>query len=196
MMQKSPPMRDSFNQRGAATLLISIFFLLAITVIIFFSANTSLLEQRISINDYRGKQAFEAAEAGLEYGVSILNKYTKANLYPVTAAANNTVISVDTDNDGTGDTSSFNPPTPLSNGASFELTFYYPLQSNTDLVRVKSDGFSDDSTAARAVDKDAKTSNEIEDNAFLDPFSLTLISVRKLLLFREKSPRVRRQTQL
>lgn len=32
------------------------------------------------------------------------------------------------------------------------------------------------STAAQAVDKDTKRSNEIEDNTFLDPFALTLIS--------------------
>ena len=32
------------------------------------------------------------------------------------------------------------------------------------------------STAAQAVDKDTKRSNEIKDNTFLDPFALILIS--------------------
>ena len=53
-------------QNGAATLLVAVVLLIAITLATFFAARVNIEEQRISANDYRAKEAFNAADAGLE----------------------------------------------------------------------------------------------------------------------------------
>ena len=61
------------QQRGAATILMAIIMLFSITVVSIFTARTTITEQKISGNEFRSKQAFEAAEAGLQFGISYFN---------------------------------------------------------------------------------------------------------------------------
>lgn len=61
------------QQRGAATILMAIIMLFSITVVSIFTARTMITEQKISGNEFRSKQAFEAAEAGLQFGVAYFN---------------------------------------------------------------------------------------------------------------------------
>ncbi len=44
------------------------------TVVTLFSAKFGVMQQKITGNQYRAQQAFEAAEAGLEYGLNYLDK--------------------------------------------------------------------------------------------------------------------------
>lgn len=54
------------KERGAATLLFSVVLLVAMTVTIFFAAQTAVLEERMAANQVRMTQAATSAQAGLE----------------------------------------------------------------------------------------------------------------------------------
>lgn len=64
------------SQRGAVVLVISVVLLIAVTLVVMYAARVGLQDQRISGNQYRHKQAFSAAEAGLEYAASYLRANT------------------------------------------------------------------------------------------------------------------------
>jgi hypothetical protein len=61
------------RENGAATLAITMILLFSLSLITIYSARVSVVEQRITANEYRARQAFEAAQAGLEQGVANLN---------------------------------------------------------------------------------------------------------------------------
>lgn len=63
-------------QAGVATLVVIIILLFSISGLSFYAANTGILEQKISINDYRAKQLSEASDAGLDVGVSWLTNHS------------------------------------------------------------------------------------------------------------------------
>jgi len=60
-------------QQGAATLLVSIILLIAITLITLFAARIGVMDQRISSNELRHKVAFASAEAGLDQAAAYLD---------------------------------------------------------------------------------------------------------------------------
>jgi len=60
------------KQQGAATLIVALILLVAMTIVTIFAARSAVMEQKIYANEFRSKQAFEAAEAGLEYGIAYL----------------------------------------------------------------------------------------------------------------------------
>lgn len=64
----SPP-----QQRGVAALVVILILLFSISGITLYAANTGVLEQKISTNDYRSKQLSEAADAGLQYAMAWLS---------------------------------------------------------------------------------------------------------------------------
>jgi Tfp pilus assembly protein PilX len=59
-------------QKGAAVLVVSISLLIAVTLLIMYAARVGLLDQKISGNEYRHKEAFANAEAGVEQAASYL----------------------------------------------------------------------------------------------------------------------------
>jgi len=61
-------------QKGAAVLMISVVILIAVTIVIIYAARVGLLDQKISGNEYRHKQAFAMAEAGMEQAGSFLRE--------------------------------------------------------------------------------------------------------------------------
>lgn len=67
--ERSTPSR----QRGAATLMITLALFLAMVLVALFVNRNLIFEQRASSNQYRATQAFEAAEAGLDWAVAQLN---------------------------------------------------------------------------------------------------------------------------
>jgi hypothetical protein len=67
------PNRTPGREQGAATLLIAMILLFTITLISILTARTTILETKIAANEFRGKQAFEAADAGVQYAISYLN---------------------------------------------------------------------------------------------------------------------------
>nr|ART36071.1 B542 [uncultured bacterium] len=54
------------RQRGVSTLVVAIVLLIAATFLTFFAAKVGMQEQRMSANEYRHKEAFATAEAGLD----------------------------------------------------------------------------------------------------------------------------------
>ncbi len=65
---------SSHTQRGAVSLLIALVLLLGGTLIAFFANRGFIFEQRTSANQYRATNAFELAEAGVEWGIGKLNE--------------------------------------------------------------------------------------------------------------------------
>ena len=67
-------LRHHRHQRGAATLAVSLVLLLAMLLSAAYANRALLFEQRSSANQYRAAQAFEAAEAGLDWAITQLNQ--------------------------------------------------------------------------------------------------------------------------
>ena len=65
--------QDAVAARGFVTTTVALLMLLVVSVLVFYVNKGIWLEQRTSINQYQAKQAFNAAEAGLEYVLSALN---------------------------------------------------------------------------------------------------------------------------
>ena len=61
------------QQRGAATLIVAIILLLALTLATFSAARIGVTEQRSVANDIRAKEAFWVGQAGVEQGIAFLN---------------------------------------------------------------------------------------------------------------------------
>jgi len=60
------------SQLGAAALITSVILLIGVTLVIIFAARVGVLDQKISANELRHKEAFANAEAGLEQAASFL----------------------------------------------------------------------------------------------------------------------------
>lgn len=61
------------DQRGVAALVVVMMLLFATVLVAVFANRNLVFEQRSSANQYRSTQAFEAAEAGLEWALAQLN---------------------------------------------------------------------------------------------------------------------------
>lgn len=62
-------------QKGIAALAVILVLLFSISGITLYAANAGILEQKVSINDYRGTQLAETADAGLDYALSWIGLY-------------------------------------------------------------------------------------------------------------------------
>ena len=67
-------------QKGAASLVMSMVILALITFVTIYTSRSILNEQKIANNDYRAKQAFGAAEAGIAEAISYLSEDPDRNL--------------------------------------------------------------------------------------------------------------------
>lgn len=63
-------------QRGTATLVITLLLVFAMLIVVAYANRNLVVEARSSANQYRSTQAFEAAEAGLEWALAKLNDST------------------------------------------------------------------------------------------------------------------------
>ena len=64
------------RQKGAAVLLVSIVLLIGVTLITVFAARVGVMDQRISANEYRHKEAQAAADAALEQAAGFISDNT------------------------------------------------------------------------------------------------------------------------
>jgi hypothetical protein len=71
------PFHDASRQRGAAALVVSALLFFAMLLVVAAANRNVLVEARTSANQYRSTQAFEAAEAGLEWALAGLNDDTR-----------------------------------------------------------------------------------------------------------------------
>lgn len=81
-------MRTPRQQRGAATLAVSLILLFGMTLVAFFANRSMLFEQKTSANQLRSTKAFEAAEAGIEWATSMLNDPRHINASCTTTGTN------------------------------------------------------------------------------------------------------------
>src|SRR5450432_1242918 len=64
------------EQRGAASLIVTMLLVFAMLIVVAYANRNVAVEARASANQYRSTQAFEAAEAGLEWVLAKLNEGT------------------------------------------------------------------------------------------------------------------------
>lgn len=69
-----------FRQAGAVTLLTAVIILMLATILVIAVSRTTIMEQRISGNEIRSRQALEAAEAGLNFGLAYVTQTTQGGL--------------------------------------------------------------------------------------------------------------------
>ena len=73
-MRSAPPLCFAkHDQHGAAALVVVMILLFATALAVAFTHRNLVFEQRSSSNQYRATQAFEAAEAGIEWALAQLN---------------------------------------------------------------------------------------------------------------------------
>ncbi len=138
------------KHQGAATLLITFVLFLSAVLIIIFAANYSSLQQKTSTNTYSNNQAFEAAEAGLEFGI----QYLTTNINTITATASSGVI-----NYGPTDTNITN--VSLANSSNFSVVYTNPTANDYTVIQVTSTGTSVDGTATRIAQQQVNQTSSL-----------------------------------
>jgi hypothetical protein len=147
------------QQRGAASLVVSLIILALITMVTIYTSKSIITEQKITNNDYRAKQAFEAAEAGIGVAINYYSDDPDLNSDGVLDGV------FDSDNDGVGD--SANSMVGTSNRVIVNAT---DLSGNMTILRITSQGFSDDDTAMSTIVQVISTVNPLP-NTPSNPFT-------------------------
>lgn len=70
---RPPGLGAARQQRGVATLVVVMALFFVVSMVAAYASRNLIFEQRTSANQYRSTQAFEAAEAGLEWALAMLN---------------------------------------------------------------------------------------------------------------------------
>jgi hypothetical protein len=117
----------------------TLVLLLLVSMVVIYTARGVLFEQRVSANDFRSRQAFEAAESGLQMALAYIGSSGGADKDGI--PGNDPVF--DTNADGIGDS----------------LTAAFPDSSSVRVIvgggfpsyAIESTGFSDDRTATRII---------------------------------------------
>jgi len=114
------PVRAS-RQTGMATLVTSLAIMILATILVMAVSKTTLMEQRISSNEIRSRQAAEAAEAGLNYALAYVMQTDALITPPI-------LMGADKNNDNVADTIA---PTTLTSGTqnSYSVAFCNPTAS-------------------------------------------------------------------
>ena len=72
-MCTAPDLVRTHRQRGAASLAVTMILLFLVLLVTLFGARSLVQDTRAGANEYQSARAFEAAEAGIEYGIAWLN---------------------------------------------------------------------------------------------------------------------------
>lgn len=143
------PQRFS-SQRGIITLGVSLTILLLSTLVVFNVSKAVLMEQKISNNEIRAKQAFEAAEAGVSTAMKYLQDDPDAD-------SNGVLDSMfDTNGDGVGDTN-----TATIGTGSVTVTVTDTSGGAMTSFLISSVGTSDDLSARRTITQRVVTINPL-----------------------------------
>jgi hypothetical protein len=126
-------------QRGMATMAMTLVLLVLLTMVAAYTGRSVLFEQRVSGNDFRARQAFEAAESGLQVALAYLSGVGGADRDGV--AGTDPVF--DTNGDGIGDSNTFT----FADLSSVTVT----VTGGSPAFDVMSIGVSDDRRATRTV---------------------------------------------
>lgn len=126
------------RQKGAATLVFTVVLLVVGTLIILFAANFGAMQEKAVGNLTRNAQAFGAADAGLEYGIS----YLKQNYSTITGSPSGGFINY---------TNSSLTNVTLANNSKFSVTYTNPTANNYNVILITSTGVNDDGSATRVI---------------------------------------------
>ncbi|MDP1932358.1 MAG: pilus assembly PilX N-terminal domain-containing protein [Gammaproteobacteria bacterium] len=137
------------SQRGVLTLVISLVILSLSTLVTINLSRAILMEQRIANNDTRARQAFEAAEAGINAALIYLGNDPDVDLNGIIDPV------FDTNADGIGDSISADVGTGSVTVTTVDLS------GDMTSVRIRSQGFSDDRSATRTITQTLVTINPL-----------------------------------
>ncbi|MDR3491227.1 MAG: hypothetical protein P4M12_04185 [Gammaproteobacteria bacterium] len=129
-------------QKGAATLLLTMIMLVTATLIIIFAASYSRMQQKIVSNQYQSSQSYEAAEAGIEFGVVYFQQNSAAILANpvgghIPAYSNSSTTNV-----------------TLGNNSKYTIVYSNPIANNYNLIRITSTGTNADGTSTKVMVQD------------------------------------------
>jgi Tfp pilus assembly protein PilX len=127
------------SNEGAATLLLTLVLATISTLIIVFAANYGRLQDKFMSNINRHYQAFEAAQAGLEFGIN----YLKVNNSTILANPVAGYIPAYSDSNTNN--------VIMGNSSKYTITYSNPIANNYTLIKVSSNGISDDGTSTHTV---------------------------------------------
>jgi len=128
------------KQTGAAVLIITVILLVAALLGMFYASSHSVLQQRTSSNQYANSQAFQASQAGLEYGLV----YLTANSATIKASHVSGYI-----NYGPADNNITN--ISLANSSKYSIVYTNPIQNDYTLLTITSTGTNVDGTSTRVL---------------------------------------------
>lgn len=140
-------LRPLERQRGAATLVIAMILLFSLTLLTLFAGRVSVTEHQIAGNEYRAKQAFEAAQGGIEYGFNELQSNGGLWISEADAgtnSANDLLAAI-------GQVRLDGTPGTVTDGSSYTLQYDTVDNNNFSLIRVTSVGISVDGGATKTV---------------------------------------------
>lgn len=129
------------KQGGFITLVVSLGILMLSTLVVFSVSDAILFEQRVVNNDYRARQAFEAAEAGLDAAITYIREDRDRDDDGVVDPV------FDTTGDGVGDSDTRN----VGNSSVTVTTTDVSDEGDMSSVLISSQGFSDDASATRTL---------------------------------------------
>lgn len=131
--------------KGAATLIMAVVLLILSTLVIMFATNFSLLQEKANSNLVRNNQAYEAAEAGLDFGMA----YLQQNSSTILANPSNGYIRAFSNAQTTN--------VALPNGSTYSIVYTNPIPYNYRLIRVTATGRNSDNTSTRVLSQDIQT---------------------------------------
>lgn len=124
------------KQLGAGLLIITVILLLAALLGMLYATNHSVLQEKSTSNQYANNQAYEAAQAGLEFGIVYLAK----NVSTITGSPSGGYI-----NYGSADANITN--ITLANNSKYSVVYTNPTQNNYTNLTITATGTSADGTA-------------------------------------------------
>lgn len=123
------------RMKGAALLIVTAILILAAVSYFIFSAGYVRLNTRTASNQYMNIEAYNAAEAGLQYGMAYLQANSSTIIATASAGKINDTLSAVT----------------LGNSSKFTVNYTNPTTSSYTLLTIKSTGTSSDGSSTRVV---------------------------------------------
>ncbi len=127
------------RQRGAAVLVMTLVLVTISTLLILMAGNYGVMQAKSVSNLNRNYQAYEAAQAGMEFGINYLNQ----NNSTILANPVGGYIPAYSDSNTSNVT--------LANNAKYSINYTNPVANNYQLIKITSTGSNSDSTANKTV---------------------------------------------
>lgn len=127
------------DSSGAVALIMTLILMTLSTVIILFAANFGVMHNKSISNMEQSNYAFEAAQAGMDYGIN----YLRENSDDIISNRFNGYLLSYTNSKITN--------VKLANNSKYTVTYSNPIQYNYDLILITSTGTSSDNLSTRVI---------------------------------------------